>query len=122
MRTVIITVAAFLILCLLMTLNHSYIRTTANELRCLTNTLDFFDKDDCTKTLDELDTLWKESSIVFSLSVSFREIDYLGETLLSMRSSFESENKHEFERYRLLLLDAIDGVARLEDFSIINIL
>lgn len=122
MRTVIITVVSFLILCLLMTLNRNYIRTTADELTRLTDELDFSDKENCLKTLDELDALWEKSSTVFSLTVSFREIDYLGETLLSLRASFESANEHEFERYRLLLVDAIEGVARLEDFSIINIL
>ncbi len=122
MRTLIITVAAFLILCILMMLNHSYIKKTADELVRLTDALDFSDKEACLETLNELDALWEKSSPIFSLTVSFREIDYLGETLLSLRSSFESANKHEFERYRLLLFDAIDGVARLEDFSIINIL
>ena len=122
MKTLVITISAFLVLCLLMTLNHRYIKTTADELVRLTDALDFSDKENCLKTLDEIDALWEKSSTIFSLTVSFREIDYLGETLLSLRSSFESANKHEFERYRLLLLDAIDGVARLEDFSIINIL
>lgn len=122
MRTIIITVVAFLALCTVMVLNFNYINSTADELTRLTDSLDFSDKENCRKTLDEIDALWKKSSPIFSLSVSFREIDYLGETLLSLSSVFDSNNELEFERYRTLLIDAIDGVARLEDFSIINIL
>ena len=122
MRTIIITVVAFLALCTVMVLNFNYINSTADELTRLTDSLDFSDKESCRATLNEIDALWKKSSPIFSLSVSFREIDYLGETLLSLSSVFDSNNELEFERYRTLLIDAIDGVARLEDFSIINIL
>ena len=63
-----------------------------------------------------------EKSIpLFSLSVSFREIDYLGETLLALSAACENRDEVEFERYRALLIDALDGVSRLEQLSIVNI-
>ena len=122
MRTIIITVAAFLLLSILMVLNHGYIRSTANELVRLSESLDFDDKEASRAILNEIDRLWRKSSVVFSLTVSFREIDHLGEVLLSLIYSLESPNETEFELYRALLLDAIDGVARLENFSVVNIL
>ena len=122
MRSIVITLAAFLLLCVLTVFNYNYINNTSDELTRLTDALDFSNKDSCRKTLNEIDDLWKKSSTIFSLTVSFREIDYLGETLISLSSAFDSANKSEFERYRSLLIDAIDGVSRLEKISIINIL
>ena len=122
MKTVIITVAAFLSLCLLMTLNHGYIKATAAELTSLAESIDFQDKEGCRATIVEIDRLWKNCSTVFSLTVSFREIDHLGECFISLSAAIESSSENEFEGYRALLIDAIEGVARLEDFSVMNIL
>ena len=122
MRTLIITVTIFVAMCILMVLNYNSIPDTSDELTRLTDSLDYSSKAECQATLTELDDLWKKSSPIFSLTVSFREIDYLGETLLSLSSSFESGNKIEFEKYRSLLIDAIDGVSRLEKISVISIL
>ena len=122
MRTIIITVAAFLILCALMVVNHSYIKSTASELVRLTESLDFGDKDASRSTLEEIDKTWQKSLVIFSLTVSFREIDHLGEVLLSLTYSLDGTCETDFELYRALLLDAIDGVARLENFSATNIL
>lgn len=122
MKTVIITVAAFLSLCLLMTLNHGYIKTKAAELTSLAESLDFQDKEGCRTTITEIDRLWEKCSTVFSLTVSFREIDHLGECIISLSSAVEGTSENEFEGYRALLIDAIEGVARLESFSVMNIL
>ena len=122
MKAVIITVAAFVLLCALMFLNHAYIKATANELVRLTESLDFSDKEASRQTLHEIDELWKKSSLIFSLTVSFREIDRLGECIITLSSSLEDSSEALFEGYRNLLIDAIEGVARLEDFSVMNIL
>ena len=122
MKAVIITVAAFVLLCALMFLNHAYIKATANELVRLAESLDFSDKEASRQTLHEIDELWKKSSLIFSLTVSFREIDRLGECIITLSSSLEDSSEALFEGYRNLLIDAIEGVARLEDFSVMNIL
>ena len=122
MRTIIITVAAFLLLCALMIINHSYIKSTSSELVRLTESLDFSEKEASRSTLEEIDKTWQRSLVIFSLTVSFREIDHLGEVLLSLTHSLDGASETDFELYRALLLDAIDGVARLENFSVTNIL
>ena len=121
MRTLIIASAIFLALCATMTANFKYINKTADELTELTEKLSIDDAD-CLEKIDEIEKKWEKSADIFSLSVGFKEIDYLGETLLALRSTAENGSELEFERYRALLIDAIDGVRRLEKFSIMNIL
>ena len=121
MRTLITVLSVFLLLCIAMTVNFRYINKTADELTELANSLSV-DDGDCLEKIDEIKKRWEKSSTIFSLSVGFKEIDYLKEALISLESSAEYGDKLEFERYRVLLIDAIDGVRRLERFSVMNIL
>ena len=121
MRTLITASAIFLALCVTMVANFRYINGTADELTEMTENLSI-DDTDCLEKIDEIQKKWEKSSNIFSLSVGFKEIDYLGETLIALRSTAENGSELEFERYRALLVDAIDGVRRLEKFSIMNIL
>ena len=122
MKTIFITVTVFLLLCAAMVLNHGYINSTADELTALANSLDITNKEECEAKVIKIKEKWEKSTNIFSLSVSFREIDYLGEVIISLSHYCKEGNAGEFERYRLLLLDAIEGVSRLERFSVLNIL
>ncbi len=122
MRTLIIIIVVFCAVCLSLVLNYNYINNTADELLSLTSSLDISDRARCAETLVEIERLWKKSSVIFSLTVSFLDIDHLDEVFLSLRESFEANNASEFERQRALFEDAIEGVARLEKFSLMNIL
>ena len=121
MRTLITALAIFFALCVTMAANFRYINETADKLTELTEALSIDDAE-CLEKIDEIEKLWEKSSDIFSLSVGFKEIDYLGETLLALKSTAENRSELEFERYRSLLIDAIDGVRRLEKFSVMNIL
>ena len=121
MRTLIITLSLFLVLCVGMSINFVYINSVTQELTTLTEKLDVSSPSECNDTIKEIRDLWEKSIPLFSLSVSFREIDYLGETLLALSAACENRDEVEFERYRALLIDALDGVSRLEQFSIVNI-
>ena len=122
MRALIIIIVVFSLLCAAVTLNFLFINKVSDELSSLAHSLDYSNVSECQRTLSEIDSLWKKSSDIFSLSVNFREIDYLGETLLSLSSALGDRDKRDFERYRLLLIDAIDGVRRLEEISLFNII
>ena len=122
MKTLFITATVFLLLCIALFLNYKYINNTVEELTDLTNSLDITNKKECEETLLKITEKWEKSTDRFSLSVSFREIDYLGEVLISLSHYCKVGNESEFEKYKELLLDAIDGVSRLERFSVINIL
>ena len=122
MKTIFITVAIFVLLCAAMVLNHRYINNTADELSALASSLDITNKEECEAKVIEIKEKWEKSTDIFSLSVSFREIDYLGEVLISLSHYCKEGNAQEFERHRLLLIDAIEGVSRLERFSVLNIL
>ena len=121
MQALITVSVIFLALCIAIVFNYLYINKTADELTSLTESLSLEDPE-CLAKINEIEKKWEKSSYIFSLTVSFKDLDYLGETLLALKSAAKIQNNLEFERYQALLVDAIDGVRRLENFSIINIL
>ena len=121
MRSLIITIVAFFATVCLIALNFTHVNAVAEQMTSLTLTLDMSKTEECGAIIEEIEGLWQKNEAIFSLSVSFRETDHLGETILSLRSAFECRDLSEFEKQRALLVDAIDGVARLERFSVINI-
>ena len=121
MRSLIIIIVAFFIMICLITLNYLHLNKIAEKMTDLTTSLDISDNKKCAESIDAIEEIWQKSEAIFSLSVSFRETDRLGETILSLKSAFESQNLAEFHKQRALLKDAIDGVARLERFSVLNI-
>ena len=121
MQTLITALAIFLALCIAMIFNYLYINKTADEFTSVAESLSLEDPE-CLEKIKELEEKWEKSSLIFSFTVSFKDLDYLGETLLALKSSAESANVLEFERYQALMIDAMDGVRRLERFSVINIL
>ena len=121
MRSLIIIIVAFFSMICLMGLNYVHINKTSEELTSLVTSLDMSEEEECAATIEKIEEIWQKNEAVFSLSVSFREIDHLGETILALKSAFESRARAEFEKQRTQLEDAIDGVARLERFSVLNI-
>jgi hypothetical protein len=101
--------------------NFNYINSVADRMTDIARSLDFSDPEECGKQIDALEKLWKKNEAIFSLSVNFKETDHLGETLLALKAAHKSSSKDEFEKSRELLIDAIDGVSRLERFSVLNI-
>lgn len=120
MRALVISIILFGILCAVIAANFVYINDTADELRNMAAMLDIENKHS-EAIIEEIDKKWKKSEKIFSLSVSYKELDFFGETLISLREAYKSGEKFEFERHKALLLDALDGMSRLERFSVANI-
>ena len=121
MRSLIITIVAFFAMITMIAFNYNHINSISDELLSLTGSLDFTDADDCSEKIALIEKIWKENEAIFSLSVNFKETDHLGEMILALKAANNTRSADEFERSRELLIDAIDGVARLERFSVINI-
>ena len=107
---------------LLIAANYRYVNAVADEMNEIALSLDISNPEKCEEQISLIEEIWKKSEAVFSLSVNFKETDHLGETILALKAAYKSGSTEEFEKSRELLIDAIDGVARLERFSMINIL
>ena len=121
MRSLIIIIVVFLSMLTVIGINFGYLNSVTDRMTDIARSLDLSDNEECGKKIAVLEEIWQKNEAIFSLSVNFKETDRLGETLLTVKAAHKSNSAEEFERSRELLIDAIDGVARLERFSLLNI-
>ena len=71
-------------------------------------------------TADEVESpgrYWDRHRAFVSLSLGYRELDHLTESLISMEAAHKSLDAPSFERFRQICHDAARELTRLEQFS-----
>ena len=114
-----ISLVLFLVLLLGIFWNIHYIHESEESLTELVDALD--DSENREERLCELELFWEKNRDIFGLSVGFREIDHFGEVLRELRWAQDYGLEAEFQKYRALLLDAIEEITRNEKLSLGNI-
>ncbi len=99
--------------------NVHYIHKSEATLTNLVESLE--DPEGREEKLCELESFWEKHCNLFGLSVGFRELDHFGEVLTDLRWAHDYSNEAEFQKYRALLLDAIEEITRNEKISVGNI-
>ena len=113
------SVILFGLLLILVCWNAIYIHKSAEELRTLTSKLD--EPSTRWDTLSRLDELWKSRRAIIGFSLGDKQLDRLSEMIDSLLWAYSVSDEAEFERYRILLTDAIDEIERAENLSVENL-
>ena len=122
MKTFYAAIIFFFILLILIGVNYAYINARSDELEKLTVELPSPESDGCSDSLEKIESLWKKNERIFSFSIVRSEINSVSEAIISLRVYCDKKDSVEFERHKLLLLDAIDEIRRLEAFKIESVL
>ncbi|MBE6597754.1 MAG: hypothetical protein E7641_08830 [Ruminococcaceae bacterium] len=104
MRSFIITASIFILMLIVITLNSIYVRETTAEI------YDLLYKD----STEELCELWEKNLPFLRLSVSYAELERVGELIAELKYYDTMNNSKEKERIRLLIRDAVSDIDRLE--------
>lgn len=120
MKAWIVSLCLFILLIGIIIGNAVYVHRVADHLCSTLHALHFEDAKTAA-TLEELDAYWQRHHPFISLSISYRELDHVSETMISLRAAYDTQNVSDFEGYRQLLLDAADELSRLERFSVENL-
>ena len=92
--------------------NASYIQKTSAELSDLIEQMQ--NEEVKEEAISQLEKAWKKHRNRIGFSVGFRELDHFDEVLSNLRWAHQVGDQAEFERHRLLLLDAIEELERAE--------
>ena len=120
MKTFWCSLVVFLLLLGAITVNYFYVNRTADELLRLTDALPD-DPQEAAQALNELSDYWDSHRDWLGMSVSYLELNHVGELIVSMDINREQGETAEFLRCRALLSPAIDEVRRLEQFKVWNV-
>ena len=113
------SVILFGVMLILIIGNAAYIHETTDRIRLFDSALD--NRSDRAEVLSDLNTFWSARRRIISLSVGYEQLDHLTETIDCLRWADSISDEAEFERYRILLRDAIDEIERTENFSVENL-
>jgi len=116
MKSFVLTVILFCLLISVIVINSLYTKNIANEIEKKITDLDF--EEEITDELNEIQEYWEKQEKIVGISVGFKEIDKTCELIISLKTYYQYQNKQEFERVKLLLLDVIEEITRLEKFNL----
>ena len=118
MKSLIITIILFCLLLGCIIINSFFVHRTVAHLNDLLSQIE--DSPDRESTLSELEAYWEKQEQLLSFSVSFRDLDHVGETLAGLRWAHDERDEKEFRKYHALLSDAVEEIARIERLSFEN--
>ena len=122
MRGLVITLALFVILLGIITVNSIFVEYSVQKMRYTVENLQLIPCSQNQIIINELDTNWKRISIWLSLSICYEDIEELTDVIDAAKAANETGNVEQFKIHVNLLLNVIDELGRLEKFSIKNIL
>ena len=118
MRTTIISIVLFSLLLFGVILNGFFVRNVSNELIEYANLL----STPCEKDLQSLEAYWIGKRDWLALSIPSSYLDNIEKVIISMHSSYKSDNLNEYNKDLALFRQAAQTIDKAERFSIKNIL
>lgn len=120
MKTFWCSLVVFLLLIGTITSNFIYVRRTTDEMIHLTQEIPV-EPVMAEEALNTLSDYWSKHRDWLGMSVSYVELNRVGELIVSMKSSREQDETADFLRDRALLIPLIEEIRRLEQFGVWNI-
>lgn len=120
MKSFIFTSIIFVLLVVLIAINHNYIENVTNEMKNITEKI-ASSPDDCETNLEKLYNIWEKNKKIINLTTSYNVIGDVSSKLSSIKSYYESGYKIGFLKEIANLKEAISDISRLEKISIQNI-
>ena len=112
MKTFIASLCAFFLLILLIIWNSFFVRSTTRELERSLSEMPICKEAE--EAVERLYSYWEKQHLRLSLSIAFADIHNMDVCVLEMKTAVQNKDALQFETARLLALDAIEDMQRLE--------
>lgn len=120
MKAFIVSLCLFLLLVILIAANAVYVHRVTAHVEESLSALSFEDTATA-EQLGALDAYWETHRPLLALSIGYRELDRMGELLLSLHADYDQKSAADFERDRRLAADTAAELSRHEQFSLENL-
>ena len=119
MKTLIASIALFVILIIIIIGNVLYVNYVTNEIRRYTEQLCIGGD---SEPIEELTSFWRTNKKYVALSISHEHLDSLSELIIKLEGAYKAGNTATLETTKQLIFDDLAGITRFEKISIENIL
>lgn len=120
MKTFYASLIVFFLLIALIVCNGVYVKRTTAALEALLSEISQMPSS--AESLQAIEEKWQSSKKILSLSVAFEELRELDAQLLSMRAAVSTGAAADFERARLLAMEALIRMREPEELSMDNLI
>ena len=120
MRVLWLTCLLFTVMLLVISHNYFYINSVSEQIIYLVGDERFAVSP--RESIRELEEYWNENLLFVGFSVAYRELDNLTELIVALKSYYDSVYDAEVARVRARICDAAQDMARLESFSLENLI
>ena len=122
MKSFYVALAILVLLVFAITLNYLYINNVSKHLLEMVSTIRTSSPENKGKHIDEIYSYWSEEKNKISMSVGYVTLNKMDDTISSLQIAYFDDEKYEFEHYLAILENSARELARLERFSVFNIL
>ena len=122
MRGLIITLVLFTILIFAITLNAVFIKNSILYMKQMAEQLSPIPCDENETIITEFKNKWDKINMFISLAVNYDNIEELTDRIDAVKAANLTNNQEQLQIQIELLINSIEEIGRLEEFSIKNIL
>ena len=122
MKSFYIALALLALLAVAIALNYLYINNVSNRLLEMTSTIAHATSDEIGRQIDEMYFYWSDKKNKISMSVGYVTLNKIDDTISSLQVAYINNEEYELEHFLAILENSARELARLERFSIFNIL
>ncbi len=120
MKTFVISLIAFFIMCGVIVSNSIYINGTGEKLSELTNAI-LYESDGRIEQITRLESYWDKNKALIEFTANHNMVNNIGIKIKNIRYYFEKGENHRLLQEALLLSEELKELKRLERFSLHNI-
>lgn len=117
MKSFAVTLVIFFVLISFIIINYVFVNRYSECLSDMTEALPEIGADDCIDKIVALTDEWQKHRCFISFSAGISSLQNIDDLLDSLLVAKKSENEHEFEKAKAILINAFDGLAQFESFA-----
>ena len=118
MKDFIISIILFSLLIAIIVCNSIYVKKEINILRDSVKSVPSIDSPDCQLFINSLRDEWRDFKKIARLSLNYTEINRMDCLIEELNCHFETKNDNDFEHAKILMLNLLGEIVRLEKISV----
>lgn len=118
MKDLVISVVLFSILIACMIGNSIFITNGTKDLKAAVETIPPIESPDCRMKIDELRALWQKFKGIAQLSLNYTELNKMECLIDEIDCHRQEGNENDFEHARVVMLNLLGEIVRLEKISV----
>lgn len=118
MKDFFIAITLFSLLVAIIICNSIYVKNEVSILRDAVRGIPSIDSPDCQLFINSLRTKWRDFKKIARLSLNYAEINKMDCLIEELDCHLETKNGNDFENAKVMMMNILSEIVRLEEISV----